>query len=186
MFKDFYQQVGINVAFTSVYHPQSNGAVETANVLIFEAIKKILEGEKKGKWVEVMPRVVWSRNMTICRATNFTPFQLLYGTEAVLPEEIKHQSLWTIAEVPSFPSKAEDKDLLEPDRLKVVANLQKYQDETKAWRDPKVKLWEFDTSDLILLRSPRTESSSKLESKWVGPYVVMEKSRPGAYFLSDS
>jgi hypothetical protein len=146
MFKDFYQQVGINVAFTSVYHPQSNGAVETANVLIFEAIKKILEGEKKGKWVEVMPRVVWSRNMTICRATNFKPFQLLYGAEAVLPEEIKHQSLWTIAEVPSFPSKAEDKDLLEPDRLKVVANLQKYQDETKAWRDPKVKLWEFDHS----------------------------------------
>jgi hypothetical protein len=93
MFKDFYQQVGINVAFTSVYHPQSNGAVEAANVLIFEAIKKILEGEKKGKWVEVMPRVVWSRNMTICRATNFKPFQLLYGAEAVLPEEIKHQSL---------------------------------------------------------------------------------------------
>jgi IS30 family transposase len=50
MFKDFYQQIGMKVAFTSVYHPQSNGAVERANSLIFEAIKKILEGEKKGKW----------------------------------------------------------------------------------------------------------------------------------------
>jgi hypothetical protein len=44
--------------------------VERANVLIFEAIKKILKGEKKGKWAEVMARIVW----TICRATNFTPF----------------------------------------------------------------------------------------------------------------
>jgi hypothetical protein len=32
--------------------------VERANTLIFEAIKKILEAEKKGKWTEVMPRAV--------------------------------------------------------------------------------------------------------------------------------
>jgi hypothetical protein len=49
MFKDFCQYIGTNVAFASVYHPQTNGAVERANTLIFEAIKKILEGEKKGK-----------------------------------------------------------------------------------------------------------------------------------------
>jgi hypothetical protein len=30
-----------------MYHPESNGAVERANALVFEAIKKILEGEKK-------------------------------------------------------------------------------------------------------------------------------------------
>jgi hypothetical protein len=58
MFKDFYHQVRMKVAFASVYHPQSNGAVERANTLIFEAIKKILEGKKKGKWTEVMPRAV--------------------------------------------------------------------------------------------------------------------------------
>jgi hypothetical protein len=67
-----------------------------------------------------------------------------------------------------------------------VANLQKYQDDTKAWRDPEVKLQELDVGDLVLLRSPRTESSGKLEAKWPGPYVVVEKSRPGAYHLSDS
>jgi IS30 family transposase len=47
MFKKICQQVGTNVTFASVYHPQSNCAVERANTLIFEAIKKILEGEKK-------------------------------------------------------------------------------------------------------------------------------------------
>jgi hypothetical protein len=58
MFKNFYHQIGMNVTFASVYHPQINGAVERANGLIFEAIKKILEGEKKGKWAEVMLQVV--------------------------------------------------------------------------------------------------------------------------------
>jgi hypothetical protein len=73
------------------------------------------------------------------------------------------------------PSEAEEKDLLESDRLKAVTNLQKYQEEIRAWRDPKVKLREFDVGNLVLLRSPRTESTSKFEAKWVGPYVVTEK-----------
>jgi transposase len=93
MLKDFYQQIGTKVAFTSVYHPQTNGAVERANGLIFEEIKKILESEKKGKWTEVMPQAVWSHNTIVCRATNFTMFQQMYGAEAVLPEEVKHRFL---------------------------------------------------------------------------------------------
>jgi hypothetical protein len=50
IFKEFYHQIGTKVAFASVYHPQSNGAVERINSLMFESMKKILEGEKKGKW----------------------------------------------------------------------------------------------------------------------------------------
>jgi hypothetical protein len=127
MFKDFCHQVGMKASFISVYHPQSNGAVEQANTLIFEAIKKILEGEKKGKWVEVMLRAVWSHNTTVCRATNFTPQH-----NAVLPKEIKHQSLHITAKASPCPSEAEEKDLMESDRLKVVTNLQKYQDEMRS------------------------------------------------------
>jgi hypothetical protein len=113
----------MKVAFTSTYHPQFNGAVKRANALVFEPIKKLLEGEKKGKWAKVMPRAVWSHNTIVSRATNFTPFQLLFGTEAVLPKEIKQRSLWTTIEVLPCPSKVKDKDLLEPDRLMAVANL---------------------------------------------------------------
>jgi hypothetical protein len=53
-------------------------------------MKKVLEGEKKGKRVEVMPTIVWSHNTTVSRAMSFTPFRLIYGTEAMLLEEIKH------------------------------------------------------------------------------------------------
>jgi hypothetical protein len=49
------------------------------------------------------------------------------------------------------PNEAEEKDLLESDRLKAIANLQKYQEETRAWRDLKVKLREFDVGNLVLL-----------------------------------
>jgi hypothetical protein len=83
----------MKITFASVYHPQTNGAVERANTLIFEAIKKILDGEKKGQHAEVMPQLVWRHNTIVCRATNFMPFKLMYGAEVVLPEEVKHQSL---------------------------------------------------------------------------------------------
>jgi hypothetical protein len=51
----------------------------------------------------------------------------MYGAEAMLPEEIKHQSLCTTAESIECPREVEDKDLLESDRLKAVTNLEKYQ-----------------------------------------------------------
>jgi hypothetical protein len=90
-----------------------------------------------------------------------------------------------MTEASACPSEAEEKDLLESDGLKAIANLQKYQEETTAWRDPKVKLREFDVGNLVLLQSPRTESTGKFEAKWIGPYVVTEKTRLGAYRLSD-
>jgi hypothetical protein len=68
--------------------------------MIFEVIKKILEGEKNGKWADVVPRAIWSHNTTIFTATNFTPFRLLFGAEAELLEEIKHKSLRTIVKTP--------------------------------------------------------------------------------------
>jgi hypothetical protein len=44
--------MGVEAAFASVYHPQSNGVIEKANTLIFSATKKILEDQLKGKWAE--------------------------------------------------------------------------------------------------------------------------------------
>jgi hypothetical protein len=92
-FKEYCKSLGTHVKFSSVYHLQSNGAVERANGLIFLGIKKCLFDQKKGKWVDELPRVIWSHNTTVSRATGFTPFRLLFGTEAMTLEEIKNESM---------------------------------------------------------------------------------------------
>jgi hypothetical protein len=56
--------------------------VERANGKIFTAIKKMLLDDKKGKWADLLPEAVWALNTTECWATGFTPFRLLYGSEA--------------------------------------------------------------------------------------------------------
>jgi transposase InsO family protein len=92
-FKQYCKSLGTHVKFSSVYHPQSNGAVERANGLIFSGIKKCLFDQKQGKWVDELPKVIWSHNTTVSRAISFTPFRLLFGTEAMTPEEIKNESM---------------------------------------------------------------------------------------------
>jgi hypothetical protein len=110
----------------------------------------------------------------------------MYGAQAVLPEEIKHWSFQTAMETHVCPSEAEEKDLLELDRLKAITNLQKYQEETRAWRDLKVILREFEVGNFVLLWSPFTENTGKFKAKWARPYVITDKTRPSVYHLWDT
>jgi hypothetical protein len=75
----------------------------------------------------------------VSRATGFTPFHLLFGTEAMTPEEIKNESMRVMKakEIEEIDEKVE-KDMIELTILEAAANIEKYQKETKAWRDKKV------------------------------------------------
>jgi hypothetical protein len=115
-----------------VYHPQSNGAVERANGLIFSGIKKCLFDQKKGEWVDELPKVIWSHNTTVSRATGFTPFRLLFGTEAMTLEEIKNESMRVLKAKEIEVDQKVEKDMIELTILEAVENIEKYQKETKA------------------------------------------------------
>jgi hypothetical protein len=183
-FRDFCLSIGTKLAFASVYHPQSNGVVEHANGKIFIAIKKRILNDKKGKWADQLPEVVWALNTTECWATGFTPFRLLHGSEAMTPQEIKHGSPWTNTSAIPDVNEPTSKDLIDGDRVFALQALNKYQAQTKAWRDNAVVPREFNTEDLILVRTTRTESRGKLEPKWEGPFIVKSKASPSAYRLS--
>jgi IS30 family transposase len=55
-FNEYCKSLGTHAKFSSVYHPQSKGAVERANGLIFSGIKKCLFDQKKGKWADELLR----------------------------------------------------------------------------------------------------------------------------------
>ena len=46
-FKEFCRSIGTKLMFASVYHPQSNGAMERANGVIFTGNKKCLFDKKR-------------------------------------------------------------------------------------------------------------------------------------------
>ena len=115
--------MGTKLCFASVYHPQSNGAVERANGIIFSGIKKNITEQPNGKWVDELPKVTWSHNTMESRATKFTPFKLLYGEEAMTPEELRHGSYRT--ESPDKEIKPTI-DTIEAIKTQVAINLGRY------------------------------------------------------------
>ena len=130
-FRDFTTQLGTKLCFASVYHPQSNGVVERTNGIIFAGIKKNITELLKGKWVDELPRVVWSHNTTESRATKFTPFKLLFGEEAVTLEEIKLKSWRTTEGADTIEEDLKPSiDTIEVGKIQVAINLGKYQEET--------------------------------------------------------
>jgi hypothetical protein len=165
-----------------VYHLQSNGAVERAKGLIFSGIKKCLFDQKKGKWVVLLPKVIWSHNTTVSRATGFTPFRPLFGTEAMTLEEIKNESTRVLKakEIEEVDQKVE-KDMIEQTILEADENIEKYQKESKAWKDKKVVRKDIKTGDLVLKRKKNWEN--KLHESWEGPYIAKQIDMPGAFRL---
>ncbi|KAK3003346.1 hypothetical protein RJ639_019863 [Escallonia herrerae] len=86
-FRTFCSNLSIDLRFTSVAHPQSNGQTENMNRGILQGLKKKLN-EAKGTWVDELPKVLWAYRTTPHSVTGETPFSLCYGTEAMLPVEI--------------------------------------------------------------------------------------------------
>jgi hypothetical protein len=100
------------------------------------------------------------------------------------PQEMKHGSPRTVASVVPDVDEPASKDLIDGDRVFALQALNKYQAQTKAWRDHSVIPREFSEGDLVLVRTARTESRGKLEPKWEGPFIVKTKASPSAYRLA--
>lgn len=111
----------------------------------------------------------------------FSPFRLLYGAEAVTPEEIQAGSFRT--HQPSTQDEDVSKDHLKETRLQAVANLHRPLDLVQHTYNRKVHAREFRPRDLVLHRHPNPVSVGKLKSKWQGPFVIDKSTRPRAYHL---
>jgi hypothetical protein len=183
--KDLCDQIGTKIHFASVRHPKSNGLVGRSNGIIMTGIMKLIFNQPRGKWPHELIKVVWSHNTTTSRSTGFTPFKLLFGDEAITPEEAKAGSIRTIASTEYEADYHVTKDTIEGTRLQAIENINKYQVETIKWCDRKVRLKNIKPGHLVLQRVANPDTVGKLQLKWEGPFLVVSSSRPGSYRLKD-
>ncbi|CAO2141753.1 unnamed protein product [Urochloa humidicola] len=181
-FVSYCNDMGTKVCFASVYHPQSNGACERANGSILTALDKCIFDQSKGMWAEELPGILWALRMSEARPTGFTPFKLLFGEEAMTPEEATLRSL-RVDGAPNPETESTIRDLAEETRLAAVENLERYQKETAAWRNKHIKIREFKEGQLVLRRRRNVDTLGKFERKWEGPFVITSCRRPGCYRL---
>jgi hypothetical protein len=175
----------MKIHFASVRHPKSNGLVERVNGIIMTRIMKLILNQPRGKWIDELIKVVWSHNTIASRSTGFTPFKLLFGDEAITPEEAKTRSIRTTASAEDEVDYQITKDTIEGTRLQAIEHINKYQAETIRWRDRKVRLKNIKPGHLVLRRVANLDTVAKLQLKWEGPFLVISSSRPGSYRLKD-
>jgi transposase InsO family protein len=92
-FFNFCDDNHIRVDWSAVAHPKTNGQVERANGMILKGLKpRIFKRLNKfrARWVDELSSVLWSLRTTPSRATRFTPFFMVHGSEAVLPTNIDY------------------------------------------------------------------------------------------------
>jgi hypothetical protein len=100
------------------------------------------------------------------------------------PEEIKNESMSVLMgnEIKEVDHKVE-KAMIELIILEAAENIDKYQKETKIWKDKKVVRKDIKTGDLVLKRKKNWENPGKLQEPWEGPFIAKETSMPGAFRL---
>ncbi|XP_042441268.1 uncharacterized protein LOC122026598 [Zingiber officinale] len=72
-------------------YPQGNGQAEVTNRKILRVLHARLD-HMGGSWVDKLPSVLWYLRTTLKEGTDITPFQLVYGGEAVVPVEVTVES----------------------------------------------------------------------------------------------
>jgi hypothetical protein len=125
-FKAFCDQMGTKMHFASVRHPESNGLVARANGIIITGIMKSIFIQPRGKWLDNLIKVVWNHNTAVSRSTGFTPFKLLFGDEAITPEETRRGSIRTLASIEDEENCKITKDTIDGTRLQAVDHINKY------------------------------------------------------------
>ena len=91
----FYDEQHIRIDWAAVAHPRTNGQVERANGMLLQGLKpRIFNRLNKfgARWVTELPAVLWSLRTTPSRATGYTPFFMVYGSEAVLPMDLDYRA----------------------------------------------------------------------------------------------
>src|SRR5699024_3723136 len=112
-------------------------------------------------------------------------FKLLFGDEAITPEEAKAGSIRTTTSTEDEADYQVTKDIIEGTRLQAIEHINKYQAETVKWHDRKVRLKNIKPGHLVLRRVANPYTVGKLQLKWEGPFLVVSSSRPGSYRLKD-
>eukprot|EP00253_Pinus_taeda_P009140 PITA_09140 len=80
------------IASSTPYYPQANGLVEAINKFLVIMIRRII-GIHWSNWYNMLFSALWAYRTSVKTSTRFTPFQLVYGLEAVLPIECEIPSL---------------------------------------------------------------------------------------------
>nr|GEY59508.1 reverse transcriptase domain-containing protein [Tanacetum cinerariifolium] len=151
-----------------------------------EGIKARL-GEGNKNWVEELPHVLWAHRTMIKSSHGDTPFSLTYGTEAVIPAEIRMPTYRTtsVDMVNNDKELRLNLDLLEERHERATICEANAKSKMMKYYNARVRGVAFKPGDFVYRSNDASHAvaGGKLGPKWDGPYEVTEALGNRAYKL---
>ena len=187
--RELCDKFGTNKDFFTPYYPQSNGQVEAVNKIIKAAVKRRLDTLER-RWDAELLVVLWSYRTTARAATGETPFSMAYGSEAMIPTEVKVPSFRyeNFDEETNASLLAMEKDMIEERREVAKIRIEAQKQHMARYYDSKVKERKLKVGDTILrqvFQNTKEPGAGAPGYSWEGPYQMTEVLKSGAYRIVD-
>eukprot|EP00253_Pinus_taeda_P028009 PITA_28009 len=154
----------INLVHSTAYYPQGNGLVESSIKSLINIIKKVLEENNKN-WHKNLVNALWVDRLTIKRSIGTSPYQLVYGMEAVFPSSLGILVIKLLQEIQAEPNDIQRRINqtihLQQTREEVYHRAQVLQENLKNIFDKRTKAEDFFIGDKVLKWDSRREDRGK-------------------------
>jgi hypothetical protein len=160
--------------------------------VVNKSLKTILQrtiNTAKSNWNLMLYLALWAYRTSVKTATSFSPFQVVYGLEAVLPIECQIPSLKLAIRLLLDTSPLEERLLylerLNEQRCDAALANETHKQKVKCQYDRSIRPRIFSEGDLVLVYDQDKDSlgAGKFKPMWFGPFIIKEILKKGAYRL---
>jgi hypothetical protein len=148
--------------------------------------------ENQKAWHIHLKYVLWANKISTKRSIGIFPFQMVYGTDIILPINLALpvMKLWKDSnEEPNVVTRRINQLVeVQQNRAEVNERLQRYQDNMKALFDQKDKDRYFLPGDLVLKWEARREDAGKhgkFDPIWSSPYKISASEGKNVFLLEN-
>lgn len=153
---------------TTVYHPQSNGALEKSHRTLTEYLRHYTN-ERKQNWDEYIPYSMFVYNSSIRSTTGFQLYELMYGRPVEVPYSLNQdpQPCYNYEDY-NMEMKQKFQESHEIARKNITEQKQK----SKSTYDQNQQEIDVNVGDKVLIKDHSCRG--KLSPKWKGPFIITE------------
>ncbi|MCO5593608.1 hypothetical protein L7F22_047623 [Adiantum nelumboides] len=171
---------------TAPYSPQANGQAESTNKILVTILTKIVS-ESRADWDQKLHSALWAYQVAYKTSIGTTPFNMVYGSQAILPLEFLISTLWVAKDLEwtghELTRQIEILEKLDETILRAVASIYAQKRNMKSFFDQHVINKEFATRDYVLMYTLK-QHSKKLKKRGNGHYVIHDISSSEAIKLA--
>ena len=163
---------GAHKTRTTPYHPESDGLVEHFNRTLLMMLA-MLAGENREDWDDLLPAVMMAYRSSVHESTGFSPYRLMFGEECTLPMDVGlPRQEPDLPDPITSPCAVWVRDALEVAYEQVRRHSGQAVQCQKRLYDRRAVRRMFAVGDWVL-RYYSPAKKCKLDSAWVGPYLVV-------------